>query len=92
MSSLLFRRSAAATAGAARAFSTTARRDLAKMTIVGNLADTPEAQATSSGREIIKYAVASNSGRSDNRHTSWFRITSFAEGPQKDYLLNLPKG
>ncbi|KAI9901889.1 hypothetical protein N3K66_003706 [Trichothecium roseum] len=92
MSSLLFRRSASATAGAARAFSTTARRDLAKLTIVGNLADSPEAHATASGREIIKYAVASNSGRSDNRITSWFRVTSFAEGPQKDYLLNLPKG
>ncbi|KAH7038216.1 uncharacterized protein B0I36DRAFT_216483, partial [Microdochium trichocladiopsis] len=78
---------------AARAFSTTARRDIAKITIVGNLAATPELKATSTGRELIEYAVASNSGPRDNRTTSWFRVVSFApEGPQRDFITSLPKG
>ncbi|KAM3464122.1 hypothetical protein MY5147_006955 [Beauveria neobassiana] len=92
MSSFLFRRAAAPAASAARAFSTSSPRSVARITIVGNLADTPEVVTTNSGREIIKYAVASNSGPRENRQTSWFRVTSFAEGPRKDYLLTLPKG
>ncbi|KAF4457562.1 hypothetical protein F53441_612 [Fusarium austroafricanum] len=86
------RRAAFAPASAARAFSTTTPRPLAKITIIGNLADTPEVHPTSTGREVLRYAVASNSGTRDNRKTSWFRVTSFAEGPQRDYLMNLPKG
>ncbi|KAK1970342.1 single-strand binding protein family [Colletotrichum eremochloae] len=88
----LFRRAAAAPR-IARAFSTSPSHNLARITIVGNLADTPELQATSTGREVIRYAVASNSGPRDNRHTSWFRVTSFEpEGPRRDFLQNLPKG
>lgn len=92
MSSMLFRRTAAPVASAARAFSTSSPRSIARISIIGNLADTPELVPTNSGREIIKYAVASNSGPRDNRQTSWFRVTSFAEGPRKDFLLTLPKG
>lgn len=92
MSSLL-RTTVRAARPAARAFSTSARRDIAKITIVGNLADTPELIATSTGREILRYAVASNSGSRDNRTTSWFRVTSFEpEGPRRDFLCTLPKG
>ncbi|CCT66187.1 related to single-stranded DNA-binding protein [Fusarium fujikuroi] len=90
--SSVFRRAAVAPVSAARAFSTTTPRPLAKITIIGNLADTPEVHSTSTGREVLRYAVASNSGPRDNRKTSWFRVTSFAEGPQRDYLMNLPKG
>ncbi|SPJ85337.1 related to single-stranded DNA-binding protein [Fusarium torulosum] len=90
--SSVFRRAALAPASAARAFSTTTPRPLAKITIVGNLADTPEVHPTSTGREVLRYAVASNSGRGENRKTSWFKVTSFAEGAQRDYLMNLPKG
>ncbi|KAM3457336.1 hypothetical protein MY1884_001098 [Beauveria asiatica] len=92
MSSFLLRRAAAPAASAARAFSTSSPRSVARITIVGNLADTPEVVTTNSGREIIKYAVASNSGPRENRQTSWFRVTSFAEGPRKEYLMTLPKG
>lgn len=92
MSFSLLRRIAAAPAGAARAFSTSSPRSLARITIIGNLADTPELTSTSTGREIIRYAVASNTGPSNNRKTSWFRVTSFAEGPSRDFMLNLPKG
>ncbi|KAJ1335077.1 single-stranded DNA-binding protein [Microdochium nivale] len=83
----------AAARTSAAAFSTSARRDIAKITIVGNLAATPELRATSTGRELIEYAVASNSGPRDNRTTSWFRVASFApEGPQRDFITSLPKG
>ncbi|KAF5244370.1 hypothetical protein FAUST_2381 [Fusarium austroamericanum] len=90
--STVFRRTAVAPAFSARAFSTTAARPLAKITIVGNLADTPEVQPTSNGRDIVRYSIASNSGNRENRKTSWFRVTSFAEGPSRDYLMSLPKG
>ncbi|KAH7272744.1 ssDNA-binding protein, mitochondrial [Fusarium solani] len=90
--SALRRAVVAPASSAARAFSTTSPRPLAKITIIGNLADTPELHSTSTGREIVRYAVASNSGPRDNRKTSWFKITSFAEGPGRDYLMNLPKG
>lgn len=94
MSAALFRRaSSAAPRIAAYNFSTTSSRGVARITIVGNLADTPELQATSTGHEVLKYAVASNSGPKDNRQTSWFRVASFeAPGPRRDYLQSLPKG
>lgn len=95
MSSFLFRRATAATAGAARAFSTTSPRSVARITIVGNLADAPEAQVSGNEqnpKEYVRYAVASNSGSKDNRTTSWFRVTGFVDGPRRDFLLGLPKG
>ncbi|POS81544.1 hypothetical protein DHEL01_v200061 [Diaporthe helianthi] len=91
--SFLARRAVAATPLAARAFSTTPARPLAKITIVGNLVQTPELHATSTGREVLKYAVASNHGRGENAKTSYFRIASFeGEGPRRDYFQTLPKG
>ncbi|KAI1359855.1 nucleic acid-binding protein [Xylaria arbuscula] len=95
--SFLARRLATTTAAAAttttRAFSASARRDIAKITLVGNLAATPEIKATSTGRELIEYAVASSHGPRENRQTSWFRVATFAEeGPRRDYLTSLPKG
>ncbi|KAH7349482.1 hypothetical protein B0T11DRAFT_289282 [Plectosphaerella cucumerina] len=91
--SAFLRRSVAVPRIAARNFSSTPARGVARITIVGNLADTPELHATSTGREIIKYAVASNSGPRENRQTSWFRVTSFENpGPRRDFLQSLPKG
>jgi hypothetical protein len=92
MSSFLLRR--ALPRASARAFSTsTSRPSFAKMTLIGRLADTPELQATSTGQEILRYAVGVNSGPKDNQTTSWFRVTSFAqEGPQRDFIAGLDKG
>lgn len=91
--SAFLRRAVAVPRVATRNFSSTPARGVARITIVGNLADTPELHATSTGREILKYAVASNSGPRDNRQTSWFRVTSFeAPGPRRDFLQSLPKG
>jgi hypothetical protein len=63
------------------------------MTLIGRLADTPELQATSTGKEILRYAVGVNSGPKDNQTTSWFRVTAFTEeGPQRDFIAGLEKG
>ncbi|PGH18278.1 hypothetical protein AJ79_00617 [Helicocarpus griseus UAMH5409] len=87
----LFR--APATSLPARNFSTTRANALARMSLIGNLGSQPELRATSSGRELVTYSLASNSGPRDNEQTSWWRITSFVpEGPSRDHLLNLPKG
>ncbi|KAF2860951.1 putative ssDNA binding protein [Piedraia hortae CBS 480.64] len=90
-----FRTALSRSAVGTRAFTTTAVRPLASMQLIGRLADTPELSASSSGREFIRYAVAVNYGPRDemgNRATSWFNVTSFADGPQRDFLLALPKG
>ncbi|KAL3419430.1 ssDNA binding protein [Phlyctema vagabunda] len=77
-----------------RAFSTsTPKSSFAKMTIIGRLADTPSVEATSTGSEILKYAVGTNSGPKDNQRTSWFRVVSFMpEGSQRDFIAGLDKG
>ncbi|KAE8349823.1 hypothetical protein BDV28DRAFT_140380 [Aspergillus coremiiformis] len=76
----------------ARSFSSSSSRSLARMIVTGRLAATPELQATSSGQDIIRYTVATSTGTRDNQKTSWFRIASFDQGPQRDFLLNLQKG
>ena len=78
---------------AARAFSTTPSRPLAKIQLIGHLAAPPELTATSTGNEIVKYSLATSSGPRDNRQTSWWRVTAFIEaGARRDFLLNLDKG
>lgn len=65
------------------------------MQVIGRLAETPESTATSTGRELIKYTLGVSNGQKNSegeRATSWFKIASFVEGPQRDYLLSLPKG
>ncbi|CRG87204.1 ssDNA binding protein, putative [Talaromyces islandicus] len=77
----------------ARSFSSSPAHSFARLTITGRLAAEPELSATSTGGEIVKYAVGTSSGPKDNRQTSWFRIASFApDGPSRAHLLGLPKG
>lgn len=77
----------------ARPFSSSAARSVARMIITGRLGAEPELQATSTGQDIIKYSVGTTTGSRDKQQTSWFRIASFLpEGPQRDYILSLPKG
>lgn len=95
MSSFLLRRATVASAGAARAFSTTSPRSVARITIIGHLADSPEGMTAGSGeslKEYVRYTVASNSGPKDARQTSWFRVTGFVDGPRRDFIMGLPKG
>ncbi|EME82132.1 uncharacterized protein MYCFIDRAFT_49593 [Pseudocercospora fijiensis CIRAD86] len=81
---------------AARAFSTTPARPLAKMQLIGRLADQPELVDTSTGRQLVKYALGVNKGPRDEngvQGVSWFKVASFLDdGPQRDLLLSLPKG
>jgi hypothetical protein len=85
-----------AQAGVRRAFSSTPARPLAKITIIGNLTDSPEVVPTSTGREIVRYSVASNTGPRDesgNQRVSFFRVTAFPpEGPRRDFIQSLQKG
>lgn len=83
---------ASANTAAARAFSTSAVRPYSRVQLIGNLGTDPELVATSTGRELIRYTLAVQHGRGENAKTSWFKISSFAEGAQKEYLLNLTKG
>ncbi|KAL1636783.1 ssDNA-binding protein, mitochondrial [Diplodia intermedia] len=76
-----------------RAFSSTPRSPLAKMTIIGRLGAEPELHtAASTGREYVRYVLGTSTGPRDRNETSWFRVSCFDEGARKDYLLNLPKG
>jgi len=76
-----------------RAFSTTPRSQLARMQIIGRLGAEPELVDTSTGRQMVRYNLATNYGPQDNRQTSWFRIAAFMEdGGRRNHLLSLPKG
>ncbi|TKA69773.1 hypothetical protein B0A49_00798, partial [Cryomyces minteri] len=78
-----------------RAFSFTPRAALARMQLIGRLAAEPELMPTSTGKEMVRYALGVSTGARDasgNRPTSWFRVASFSEGPGRDLLLSLPKG
>lgn len=76
----------------ARAFSTSSPRAIARAMVTGRLASEPQLLSTSSGREVIKYTIASDYGPMDRRQASFFRVASFAASPQKEFLLNLQKG
>ena len=76
-----------------RLFSTTPTPALARITIVGRLADQPEVTPTSTGIDVIKYALGTSHGKGDNKTTSWWRVASFVpEGPLRDLTLSLGKG
>ncbi|CAO2649498.1 Nn.00g068830.m01.CDS01 [Neocucurbitaria sp. VM-36] len=76
----------------ARAFSSTPRSQLARMTVVGRLGVAPEEVTVSGDRTLVRYVVGTSYGKGEDKKTSWFRIASFVQGPQKDYLLSVPKG
>ncbi|KAI2630799.1 nucleic acid-binding protein [Hypoxylon sp. NC1633] len=91
--SFLTRRAVAAAPTLSRAFSASARRDLAKITLIGNLGATPQVKVTGTGRELVEYIVATQHGPKDNRKTSWFNVSAFVEeGPRRAFLTSLPKG
>jgi hypothetical protein len=85
-------RRSAATPSLARAFSSTRSSQLARMTLVGRLGADPEAHESNNGRGFTRYVIGTDTGFKDNRTTSWFRVTSFAEGPQREFVMGLKKG
>jgi single-stranded DNA-binding protein len=74
-----------------RAFSASPASQLARMNIVGRLGVAPEEVSYSGDRTLVRYTLGSNS-KGEDKKTSWFRVVSFVQGAQKDYLLNVPKG
>ncbi|KAI9662014.1 MAG: ssDNA-binding protein, mitochondrial [Alyxoria varia] len=71
---------------------TQARRTFARMSMIGRLAAPPEVVTTPNGREVVRYALGSTYGPSENRQVSWFRVASFDDGAKRQVLLGLPKG
>ncbi|PYI00797.1 nucleic acid-binding protein [Aspergillus sclerotiicarbonarius CBS 121057] len=85
-------RAASGAALSARSFSSSSSRSVARLIITGRLAAQPELQATSSGREVVKYTVASHHGPSSKRQTSWFKVSAFVEGNQREFISGLQQG
>ena len=78
---------------ARRAFTTTPPSQIARITIVGRLAAEPELTSTSTGQDMVRYAIGTSYGPKDNRQTSWWRVASFAEeGKGRERILGLGKG
>ncbi|KAL8926740.1 MAG: hypothetical protein Q9208_002814 [Pyrenodesmia sp. 3 TL-2023] len=76
-----------------RTFTTTPRPASAKISIVGRLADVPQMTQTSSGQDVIRYALGTNHGPRENKETSWWKVAAFInDGPFKDSILGLGKG
>lgn len=76
----------------ARSFSGTASSQYARMTIVGRIVHEPEHSTTANGTNIVKYVVASNPGRKEERQSSFYRVAAFPGEGLQNLLLSLPKG
>jgi hypothetical protein len=89
-------RATARTPACARAFSSTPRPQIARMTVIGRLGVAPEEvdiPAEKTGQKsLVRYVVGTSYGKGEFKKTSWFRVASFVEGAQKEYLLGLQKG
>lgn len=62
------------------------------MTVVGRLGVAPEEVTVSGDRTLVRYVVGTNYGKGEDKKTSWFRVASFVQGAQKDFLMSVPKG
>ena len=76
----------------ARSFSSTRPSQIARMTVVGRLGVAPEEVTVSGDRTLVRYVVGTNYGKGEDKKTSWFRVASFVQGAQKDFLMSVPKG
>lgn len=48
-----------------------------KIFIIGNLADQPSLNATSTGKQVCNFTVAVNSGYGDRQQTTFFRVSAW---------------
>ncbi|RAL02127.1 single-stranded DNA-binding protein [Aspergillus ibericus CBS 121593] len=85
-------RAASGAALSARSFSSSSSRSVARLLLTGRLAAQPELHATASGQEVVKYTIASNHGPSSKRQTSWFRVSAFVDGSQREFITGLQQG
>ena len=49
------------------------------ITVIGNVGRDPELRYANSGTAVLKFSVADNYGRDDNKRTSWHNVTVFGE-------------
>lgn len=56
------------------------------------LAVAPEEVTISGDRTLVRYVIGSSFGKGEEKKTSWFRVASFVQGAQKEFLMNVPKG
>ena len=75
-----------------RTFTTTTARPLAKIQLIGRLAADPELQATSTGKDVLRYAVGTTHQTKDGPVTSWWRVACFDEGGRREFVMGLGKG
>lgn len=92
MFSSTFRATARLAPTTTRAFSTTPRASMARMSIIGRLGTAPEEVTVSNDRTLVRYVIGSSYGKGDDKKTSWFRVASFVQGAQKEFLMNVQKG
>ncbi|KAH7348037.1 hypothetical protein BKA66DRAFT_447499 [Pyrenochaeta sp. MPI-SDFR-AT-0127] len=85
-------RATAAPRAFTRAFSSTPASQVARMNLVGRLGVAPEEVPVSGDRTLVRYVIGTSYGKGEDKKTSWFRVASFVQGAQKDFLMNLPKG
>ena len=92
MFSSSFRATSRLATASSRAFSSTPRASVARMSLVGRLGTAPEEVTVSNDRTLVRYVIGTSNGKGDDKKTSWFRVASFVQGPQKDFLMGVPKG
>ena len=49
------------------------------ITVIGNVGRDPELRYANSGTAVLKFSIADNYGRDDNKKTSWHNVTVFGE-------------
>ena len=49
------------------------------ITVIGNVGRDPELRYANSGTAVLKFSIADNYGRDDNKRTSWHNVTVFGE-------------
>ena len=49
------------------------------ITVIGNVGRDPELRFANTGTAVLKFSIADNYGRDDNKKTSWHNVTVFGE-------------
>ena len=49
------------------------------ITVIGNVGRDPELRYANSGTAVLKFSIADNYGRDENKKTSWHNVTVFGE-------------
>ncbi|CEL00534.1 hypothetical protein ASPCAL00134 [Aspergillus calidoustus] len=84
---------ASRTAPANRAFSSSASRSYARVTVTGHIGFRPELRTSKNGNEYLAYSIASTPPGSEET-TQWFNVVAHGipEGGFRSLLLSLQKG